>query len=60
MIRISRVPRPLLWVASAKKDYRDFPPRVQGNFGFELFLAQTEQHPPSPSRSRGSVVERSS
>jgi len=31
----------LLWVASSKRDYRDFPSRVQSNLGFELFLAQT-------------------
>jgi phage-related protein len=32
---------------SSKRDYQEFPPRVQDNFGFELFLAQTGQHPPS-------------
>ena len=47
MLTISRSIRPLLWVASSKRDYRDFPPRVQDNLGFELFLAQTGQHPPS-------------
>ena len=47
VLRISRSIRPLLWVASSKRDYRDFPPRVQDNLGFELFLAQTGQHPPS-------------
>src|SRR5262245_50622969 len=50
--------RPLLWVGSSKRDYGDFPGQVQDNFGFELFLAQTGQHPPSakPFKSRGSVV----
>ena|SRR5438876_3969459 len=38
--------RPLLWVGSSKRDYRAFPPRVQDQFGFALFLAQTGQHPP--------------
>jgi phage-related protein len=47
VLTISRSIRPLLWVASSKRDYRDFPPRVQDNLGFELFLAQTGQHPPS-------------
>ena len=45
--------RPLLWVASSKRDYRQFPPRVQSNFGFELFLAQTGQHPPSANPLKG-------
>lgn len=31
----------------------DFPPRVQDNFGFELFLAQTGQHPPSAKLLKG-------
>jgi phage-related protein len=50
--------RPLLWVASSKRDYAKFPPRVQDNLGFELFLAQTGQHPPSakPMKSLGGGV----
>jgi phage-related protein len=31
----------------------DRPPRVQDNLGFELFLAQTGQHPPSAKPLRG-------
>jgi len=50
---ISRPLRPLLWVASSKRDYRDFPSRVQSNLGFELFLAQTGQHPPSAKPLKG-------
>ena len=45
--------RPLLWVASSKRDYRDFPARVQDTLGFELFLAQTGQHPPSAKTLKG-------
>jgi len=45
--------RPLLWVASSKRDYGKFPARVQDNFGFELFLVQTGQHPPSAKPLRG-------
>ena len=45
--------RPLLWVASSKRDYREFPERVQHNLGFELFLAQTGQHPPSAKLLKG-------
>jgi phage-related protein len=45
--------RPLLWVASSKRDYRKFPPRVQDTLGFELFLAQTGQHPLSAKRLKG-------
>jgi phage-related protein len=48
-----RSARPLLWIASSRRDYRKFPSRVQDNFGFELFLAQTGQHPPSAKPLRG-------
>jgi phage-related protein len=58
MVNIARPMRPLLWVASSKRDYREFPPRVQDTLGFELFLAQTGQHPPSakPLKGLGSGV----
>lgn len=45
--------RPLLWLASSRKDYGAFPPAVQETLGFELFLAQTGQHPPSAKPLRG-------
>jgi phage-related protein len=45
--------RPLFWIASSKRDYRDFPSRVQESFGFQLFLAQTGQHPPSAKPLKG-------
>ena len=45
--------RPLLWVGSSRRDYREFPPYVQHGFGFELFLAQTGQHPPSAKAIKG-------
>lgn len=50
--------RPLFWVASSKHDYGHFPAHVQNQFGFELFLAQTGQHPPSakPLKSLGARV----
>lgn len=38
--------RPLRWVGSSWKDYKDLPDEVQRQFGFGLFLAQTGQHPP--------------
>lgn len=47
MARLPRPARPLLWIASSRKDYGEFPSKVQEGFGFELFLAQTGQHPPS-------------
>ena len=53
MARIARPIRPLLWIASSRRDYRAFPARVQDNLGFELFLAQTGQHPPSAKPLRG-------
>lgn len=48
-----RSARPLRWVRSSQKDYREFPPKVQDNFGFELFLAQTGQYPPSAKLLKG-------
>ena len=58
MVKIPRPLRPLLWIASSKRDYEDFPEWVQDNFGFDLFLAQTGQHPPSakPLKGLGSGV----
>ena len=53
MENLPRPTRPLFWIASSRKDYADFPPRVQESFGFELFLAQTGQHPPSAKMLKG-------
>ena len=53
MVRTTRPLRPLLWIASSKRDYRAFPFRVQEGFGFELYLAQTGQHPPSAKPLKG-------
>lgn len=47
MTTIKRPLRPLFWAGSSKRDYRKFPARIQSYPGFELFLAQTGQHPPS-------------
>ena len=59
MAKKPRPVRPLLWIASSKRDFSAFPPEVQDNFGFELFLLQTGQHPPSakPLRGLGGTVE---
>ena len=58
MVKAIRPVRLLLWIASSKRDYRKFPPPVQDDLGFELFLAQTGQHPPSakPLKGLGSGV----
>jgi phage-related protein len=53
IIAKSRALRPLLWVGSSKRDYRDFPAQVQDSFGFELFLVQTGQQPPSAKPLKG-------
>jgi phage-related protein len=45
--------RPLRWIGSSRKDYLEFPARVQDNFGFELHLAQTGLHPPSAKLLKG-------
>src|SRR5258705_7134381 len=58
MAKLARPLRPLLWVASSKRDYSRFPSRVQDEFGFAFFLVQTGQHPPSakPLKGLGSGV----
>jgi phage-related protein len=39
-------PRPLLWRGSSKRDFMAFPPSVQREMGFALYLAQmSERHP---------------
>ncbi len=53
MAKVTRAIRPLLWIASAKRDFGGFPASVQDHFGFELFLAQTGQHPPSAKPLKG-------
>jgi phage-related protein len=53
MRELPRPVKPLRWVASSRKDYRDFPEGVKDTFGFELFLAQTGQHPPSAKPLKG-------
>ena len=45
--------RPLRWVTSSYKDFREFPSDVQDEFGFALHLAQTGQHPPSAKLLKG-------
>jgi phage-related protein len=50
---MARPLRPLLWVASSKRDFREFPAQVQDDLGFELYLAQTGQHPPSAKPLKG-------
>ena len=45
--------RPLIWVGSNRKDYGEFPIAVQELCGFELFLAQTGQFPPSAKPLKG-------
>ena len=37
--------RPLRWIGSSRKDYGEFPARLQETFGFGLYLAQTGLHP---------------
>ena len=53
MVTLPRPAKPLRWVGSSRKDYGSFPPPVQDAFGFELFLAQTGQHPPSAKLLKG-------
>jgi phage-related protein len=53
MARLPRPLRPLLWVASSLEDLREFPDDVRDQFGYELFLAQTGEHPPSAKPFKG-------
>ncbi len=53
MARLPRPTKPLRWVASSRKDYGAFPDDIQDSFGFQLFLAQTGQHPPSAKPLKG-------
>ena len=53
MVKLPRPTRALRWVGSARKDYGNFPLAVQSQFWFELFLAQTGQHPPSAKPLKG-------
>lgn len=58
MQTLPRPLRPLCWIGSSKTDYKKLPAAVQDEFGFQLFLAQTGQHPPSakPLKGLGSGV----
>ena len=53
MAKMARPLRPLRWVSSSKRDFQEFPAEVQDEFGFELHLAQTGQHPPSAKPLKG-------
>ena len=52
-MKFARPLRPLLWIGSSKRDYMQFPARVQDEFGFALFLAQTGQNPISDKLMKG-------
>jgi len=52
-MKFARPLRPLLWIGSSKRDYMQFPARVQDEFGFALFLAQTGQNPISAKLMKG-------
>jgi phage-related protein len=53
MKRLPRPLRPLRWIGSSRKDFINFPHVVQDDFGFELFLVQTGEHPPSAKPLKG-------
>ena len=37
---VAPTPKPLLWIGSSRKDFRDFPDEVKSEMGYGLFLAQ--------------------
>jgi phage-related protein len=45
--------RPLFWEGSSKRDFRQFPTRVQKDMGVALFVVQLGGTPPSAKRWRG-------
>ncbi|MFL5038936.1 MAG: type II toxin-antitoxin system RelE/ParE family toxin, partial [Xanthobacteraceae bacterium] len=46
MARKADDPRPLIWRGTSKADFMAFPPAVQREMGYALFLAQMgERHP---------------
>jgi phage-related protein len=47
MVTLPAARKPVRWVGSSRKDYADFPDLVQQTFGFELFLLQAGEFPPS-------------
>ena len=53
METLPRPLRPLCWIGSSKRDFKGLPPAVQDEFGFQLFLAQTGQRPPSAKLLKG-------
>jgi phage-related protein len=53
MERLPQTLKTLRWIGSSRKDYGAFPSKVQDQFGFELFLAQLGQHPPSAKLLKG-------
>jgi phage-related protein len=45
MVRRADEPRPLIWRGASKTDFMVFPPTVQREMGYALFLAQMgERH----------------
>lgn len=53
MARLPRPLRPLRWISSSRDDLSEFPSKVCDQFGYELFLAQTGEHPPSAKPFKG-------
>jgi phage-related protein len=53
MAQLPRLLKPLRWVASSRKDFKAFPSEVQATFGYELFLTQIGEHPPSAKPLKG-------
>lgn len=45
--------KPVDWIGTALKDMRTFPDAVQEVFGYELWLAQVGDHPPSAKPLKG-------
>jgi phage-related protein len=51
--KLPRPLRPVRWIGSSRRDFGQFPAATQDAFGFELFLAQIGQHPPSAKLLKG-------
>lgn len=45
--------KPVDWIGTALKDLKSFPDEVRESFGYELWLAQAGEHPPSAKPLKG-------
>jgi phage-related protein len=62
MVRKIGEPRPLVWRGTSKTDFMAFPPQLQREMGYAMFLAQMDERHPTRAKTLrgfggGSVIE---